>query len=280
MLTKGATLDLQECYNHANKPLWCGSPVKINGGATLTATNSMFAQPSFAGGAIDISGAGSELRLHQSTFAQNLARNGNGGAIAVTQGAQVSISDNVWFTGNRADNSGGAIHVTDSGSVIEAHSNIVFSDNIGTVGGAVAATGNNVHVALRQTHITGTNRAFRGGALFVGDDAALSLYHSAVTGGHATNGGGIFVSVGGVANLSSCTLTGNTATGSGGAMEARTDSSITLLNTSIQGNVADAAGVRLEFASVWRRDKVRFQHTEHHCLIRDGGIAPPVMRGC
>eukprot|EP00949_MAST-11_sp_MAST-11-sp1_P004008 g4008.t1 len=251
-VTGGATLELQGCTLRTNKVLSCGSPLKISTGGTLIAADTMFAsnEAYTSSGAINIAGADSVLHVHRSTFSKNLARNANGGAIAAAGGAHVVISKNVWFKDNEADLSGGAIYIADPGSTFHAHSNVVFSNNLATHGGAVAAIGKDLLATLRQASFSGANRAFRGGALYIGDGATVFLDHVTVKGAMATNGAGIFVSVRSAANLTSCVLQGNTATASGGAVEARTDSSIALQNTSIRGNVApNAAGVRLKFTS-------------------------------
>ena len=120
-----------------------GGAIFVNGNATLIADQLFFnGNLALGGGAIENFGT---LQVTNSTFSQNQATLGTGGAIHSTPNSQALMLQNCTFVGNRAADSGGAIRSDIANTALSnltVVSNLADSDNNQTgAGGGISAGG-------------------------------------------------------------------------------------------------------------------------------------------
>jgi hypothetical protein len=205
-LHNNVTTTLTNCQIINN---FSGANGAVENRGTLTISNCLFSdnQTIPATGSVvggALHNAGS-LAITNSTFTNNSVR-GEGGAIATTTGAAVSVSiQNTTFSNNQA---------------------LVTGGGLGN-GGAISTTGNQGTITITNSTFSG-NKADNngGGAYFITPDGGT-----------------------GAVTLTNVTLTNNTAdqdnngSGNGGGI-AQSDSSITLHNTIVAGNINSISSVR------------------------------------
>lgn len=98
-------------------------------------------------------------------------------------------------------------------------------------------------VTLEGLTMVGGSAGFGGAIHAFGDDVALNIVSSAITGNVASVlGGGIYVASQSSLILTSSTIEGNTAGGVGGGIAAYSDTEITLDDSTLTGNTADING--------------------------------------
>ncbi len=163
----------------------------IDGGAVYSTVNTSFSASTFnlnvaaSGGAIFASGTSNTLGISTSTFQQNNATGGFGGAIHNGQVATVTRSS---FASNTATGVGGAVAVNGSGATLTA-TNSTFSSNASTGGGS-SAVGGGIGLVNGGT--------FTGNQVTIADNTA-------------TSGGGLGISIAGAATLRNSVLARNSA---------------------------------------------------------------------
>lgn len=169
------------------------SAVFFNGSTSATGNSAG------SGGAFNVagdSGIPTILTFEGNTFiANNTARDGDGGGMAVSQGCEVFFNDTVTFADNVAGDDGGGLAI-DGDSLLSIGGNTSFSGNsAGSKGGAVYANAN-VQGLTYDGAVFESNSAAIGGAIasYGAEDSAPSFYEG-------------------------CTFTNNTATSTGGAIE-------------------------------------------------------------
>ncbi len=190
-----------------------------NGSSNGTVTNSTFTGNSapFAGAINNFNYSEGGLSVSGSTFTDNAATDGQGGAIYNTLGTSTGVRTvtNCVFIGNQATSGGGAIYdnPTYGGSgdgLVLTVSSSTFTSN--------AATGDS-----------------DGGALLnVGGTTTLA--DSTFSGDQASSYGGAIFTQGGDLALTNCTLASNTAEVSGGALEAQ--GTVTVTSSTFSANQA------------------------------------------
>ena len=168
-----ATSEADEPF--ADKILTEGVGAAIYNAGTLSVDGGSFANnvSTFHGGAIYSVGS---LAIKNATFEGNVSEY-YGGAIYVQDGT--ATIDSSVFKGNKAQY-GGAVATMVS---LKA-ANSIFTENIGTLGGALYAWGPNASIEATQSTLI-ANVAEQGGAIYVAD-AALTLKNSIVATNEAT----------------------------------------------------------------------------------------------
>ncbi|MBQ2850082.1 MAG: hypothetical protein IJE77_06335, partial [Thermoguttaceae bacterium] len=168
-----ATSEADEPF--ADKILTEGVGAAIYNVGTLSVDGGSFANnvATFHGGAIYSVGS---LAIKNATFKGNVSEY-YGGAIYVQDGT--ATIDSSSFVGNKAQY-GGAVAT----NVSLKAANSIFTENIGTLGGALYAWGPNASIEATQSTLI-ANVAEQGGAIYVAD-AALTLKNSIVAKNEAT----------------------------------------------------------------------------------------------
>lgn len=157
---------------------------------------------------------------------------------------QVTISGLTLTQGSA--NFGGAIVDFDEDLTLDS---MVLDNNDGTVlGGALAATGVNMDIVIRDSVLSGNSSlTTHGGAIYIDEAASVLIDNSQITGNSsAADGGGIyFYDPDGAITIRDSTISGNSATGLGGGLYIYdTDAPNTTLITAstISGNQAGNVG--------------------------------------
>ena len=168
-----ATSEADEPF--VDKILTEGVGAAIYNAGTLSVDGGSFANnvSTFHGGAIYSVGS---LAVKNATFEGNVSEY-YGGAIYVQDGT--ATVDSSVFKGNKAQY-GGAVAT----AVSLKAANTIFTENIGTLGGALYAWGPNASIEATQSTLI-ANVAEQGGAIYVAD-AALTLKNSIVATNEAT----------------------------------------------------------------------------------------------
>lgn len=188
------------------------------------------------GGVDNISGT---LTLVDSRVSDNRARFGQGGGIAGFNGATLSltrsvVSGNVAFLGL-----GGGISAT-GGTTTLRRSTVSDNDAVGDLGGGIFNSMNGVLTIDRST-ISGNHAGASGGGI-LNNIGPLTLTKSTVTGNTAEGNAGGVASGNSVTSIVDSTISGNRATGSGAGLMSNGTPGVTISNSTVSGNIADADG--------------------------------------
>lgn len=211
-----------------------GNSITLDG---LTMTNGNDTQ----GGAIEMS-TGSTLNITDSVFSNNVATNNRGGgAIYSTNAAATTLSvANSTFTNNTATGAAGADggHITSrsAGGSLTLTDSAFSSGQSLDIGGAVLTAGLNT-VTVTNSSFTGSSAAAGGGAFLNG--TTISVTGSTFSGNSATfGGGGLVISATGTGTVTNTTLSGNSANAYGGGL--RVSGTTNVYSSTITNNRADA----------------------------------------
>ena len=202
----------------------------------------------------------SSLRIGDgATFSGNIAHNnkegkdGNGGALFINDGANVTLGQTT-FENNKADNAGGAIFVGPDvregleENYLQIASGSEFIGNSAVRGGAIYSNG---HIgALDNVTFKGNTAVSGGGAILNSAGTMEAITNSLFENNSSTSTGGAIYNKGnGTTNaiiglISNTTFKNNSTTTNGGAIfnGGSTESTITLVNTTFDGNNADKGG--------------------------------------
>ena len=232
------TIIIQHCIFSNNRAKSNGGAVQIHS-SSLTVMNSQFFNNSALkgdGGALNISG---NLFINSSVFLFNKAI--NGGVLTMSQGH--AIIQNATFNNNLArKGNGGAI--ANKGNVTVIVSNCTFIKNSAPQGKGGAFYIISAEVTVSFSVFT-NNSAQCGGALHAAYNTSIMLCQSILTANHAdlTRGGAIhFTSV--EVDIFHCTFQDNIATTGGGAVSSGVIS-LTIQNSAFHSNKA-SEGTALE----------------------------------
>ncbi|QDV53622.1 choice-of-anchor Q domain-containing protein [Gimesia fumaroli] len=187
-----------------------------------------------AGGAIYISSS-VEARISHSTFSTNVANTGG----AISKGNGLLIVEDCDFTENQAiAGTGGAFYVTGGTTQINASE---FTENVSqTSGGAIHSLDGTL--AVSTTTFLENRASGLGGAVHIGL-ADVTIQESTFTGNQGNSGGAIGMQgYGSSLVLVSSTLNQNVATISGGALFNNGAISVTVLNSTFSDNRAGFHG--------------------------------------
>lgn len=166
------------------------------------------------GGCVYVAGASSVLQASSGpAFKDNVAVQGDGGAIALSSTLQVTISD-VICSGNRANGSGGCLWMADGKLTLSN-----TTGQLGSVQNNVASTGNGSGLALVGVDATVTSVSFEGNSV-------------------TTGFGGAFFVKGGSFVASGVEISGNTASalGLGGAGTLAGKGTFSIAISALEGN--------------------------------------------
>ncbi|MGH9136264.1 MAG: choice-of-anchor Q domain-containing protein, partial [Acidimicrobiales bacterium] len=162
--------------------------------------------------------------------------------------AELTLADMV-ITGNDASDDGGGVFVNGGSLTI---TNSVISDNDADGGGGGVYTydsggGDESDVVIEGTTVSGNDAGYRGGGLYLHPGGTVLLRNSTFTGNSAGGYGGGLMLYGqddvGDATLDGLTVTGNEADRGGGGLQLwGTDGTLTVQNSTVSGNTADADG--------------------------------------
>lgn len=183
----------------------------------------------------------------------------NGGGIQAGGGTTVMLQNNANIENNSADNNGGGIYCT--GCTLDITESTIVKNtannnrNGAGDGGGIYIDGlgfaalnlTNSIIGGDTTRNINKNSAVNGGGLAIGDDVAVTIVASTISGNEATNnGGGIHdarTSLGSVEIVNS-TISGNEAINNGGGLFINDTSvqtpSTTIKNVTISANTADS----------------------------------------
>ncbi len=211
-------------------------------GTVITTSEFVGNQSATIGGAIDESGTA--LTLNLTSFRQNVALGGYGGALAATAGdaahPAVLAVTNSEFLANAASAAGGAVYY--SGASPLNLTMVSFTDNSsGALGGALVVSSSGA-ISLHSIAATGNAAGSSSGAFFLDSGGAIDLDFVRLTGNSAhTDGGALVLTAGTTASLHHAVISGNTAKFSGGGV-AFSAPQLSIADTEIVNNIAGASG--------------------------------------
>lgn len=173
---------------------------------------------------LQISGTG--IELHNLNLAHGQA--GNGAAIWVTSGAQLTVSHSQ-LSQNQATNIGGGLY-NDNGSV--TLTNVTLATNQAIYGGGIYNSGT---ITLNDVTLDGNTATSGGGGIY--NHTTATLMNSTMSANESGDGGGVFNA--GTVALSNSTLSGNQANFGGGIFN---NGTATIINVTIAENDALGGG--------------------------------------
>jgi hypothetical protein len=183
---------------------------------------------------------GSAARVRACRFSGNLAR--EGGAVAVVGGAPVF--EVCVFESNTGAIAGGGLAV--SGGAVVALSRCRFQANAADYGGALLADA--ASLSLAECILVGNSASGRGGGLYAGDHAAVSITHTTLAWNEGVTAGGIALATMSSLELRHSILAFSPA---GEAVELRYASTATVSCSDLYGNAGgDWTGALATLAGV------------------------------
>ena len=198
-----------------------GAGMYVVGGAPRIRGNVFLAAYGGTGGGLAITD-GAEPVVSDNLFDQNVACCGVGGAI-LADGASPEIRGNT-FVGSSGFG-GGAIAFLESSGVVAENE---FVSNTGTNGGAIYIQSSAIEV--RDTLFVGNHATTEGGAVAFASSAGTRFINNVVTGNVADGNGGGLIVQGDSPLVSRTTITGNSAI-SGGGIYCHDNASPTVVNS-------------------------------------------------
>lgn len=192
-------------------------------------------------------------------FSGNIAHNnkegkdGNGGALFINDGANVTLGQTS-FENNKADNAGGAIFVGSNiregleENYLQIASGSEFIGNSAVRGGAISNSG---HIGALDNVTFKDNTATKGGGAILNAQGTIDAITNSLfeNNSSTSTGGAIYNNGKGTTNaiiglISNTKFKNNSTTTNGGAIfnGGSTESTITLVNTTFEGNNADKGG--------------------------------------
>ncbi len=237
----------------------------------------------WAGGALYMAGAGSNLTLTDSTVTGNTVAAYGGGIYLSNTTAQVIIANSV-ISGNitlrsvTANTGGGGLYLSAAGASRLTISDSVFANNRSQrAGGALLYYGATTSVlSVTDSQFTGNQAVTNnGGGLYV-RQAATTLTRVTVSGNTANgaggDGGGLYLEGSGAAStFDQIEVTNNTANDLGGGIYA--GSTLTLRNATLRGNTTNNRGGGLYAAggTLTINDSTLAQNATYLAADGDGG---------
>ncbi len=234
-----------------------GAVFSGNGMITIDDSSIILNSANRAGGGIEI--VAGDLTINATAMNENnvngsagTANPGNGGALHVSGVATVEISGGT-ISANSAGQEGGGLW-NQTGSVMTVNNvtidgNTASGGGIDDGGGGIFNNGGTLTVSASTiSNNSATGLLGRGGGIHINSGTA-TMVRSTISGNSSlTNGGGIYNNGG--LSINANTITLNTATLNGGGISNNSDTSPTLTNTIVAGNIAVLAGADLYTESV------------------------------
>ncbi|KAG6975834.1 hypothetical protein JG688_00001982, partial [Phytophthora aleatoria] len=199
-----------------------------NGGVTTSGKNE-------GGGAI--SSIDGIVKLTSCTLVNNTAL--VGGAIHFDRGGSAAIMSSV-FKGNTADQNGGAIATTVKAKVTIALQTS-FESNVAHFGGAMAVSGTST-ITLTSVHFRSNQASEDGGALFITDQATVTMKAGELAGNSAVLGGALYSDGQSATSISDAKFIKNVAFTRGGALYYQSIDNATITGITCKENTAPSGG--------------------------------------
>ncbi|KAF1792536.1 Pectin lyase fold [Phytophthora cactorum] len=199
-----------------------------NGGVTTSGKNE-------GGGAI--SSIDGIVKLTSCTLVNNTAL--VGGAIHFDRGGSAAIMSSV-FKGNTADQNGGAIATTVKAKVTIALQTS-FESNVAHFGGAMAVSGTST-ITLTSVHFRTNQASEDGGALFITDQATVTMKAGELAGNSAVLGGALYSDDQSATSISDAKFIKNVAFTRGGALYYQSIDNATITGITCKENTAPSGG--------------------------------------
>jgi predicted outer membrane repeat protein len=233
-----------------------GGAVALAGGATLNMTDTAVVEcfSSNNGGAISADGTGgrSSVETFNVVFSGNRAI-GNGGAVALTGGATLKLTDTAVVGCFSLKSAGGAISADgseDHPSSVETF-NVTFSRNYAENGngGAVALIGGCTKASFIESHFDSNRCRYDGGAIYAHTNSRLALSDTHLTHNHAGSGGALSLSYGSSATVVRSHFVMNIADDYGGAIRLIELSHALIDSSDFTSNTAGQFGAAIYIAT-------------------------------
>lgn len=244
-----------------------GGGIYAEGYLTLNSSTLLGNSASEGGGIYvgdEFGGGGGSIALTNTVLSGNVATNGDGGGIHITDYTTVRLEFST-LSGNTATTNGGGIYndkgslqlmnsllsdnsAGDGGGIYSRNAYSTFTNttlvgNVATLGngGGFYSSGFDDYFTLETSTLSGNTAVTSGGGVFITNSANLTLKNSTISGNSAGSGGGIY-NAGDYAHvrLEHSTLSENQAVNNGGGIYQNSSdgSSLYIANTIVAGNVA------------------------------------------
>lgn len=206
--------------NYSDRVFGGGAVYAENAGGWFSVRNSTFTNNVAqlgSGGAINAKDA--DIEITASTFVDNEAPLGGGGAARLqgSAGYNVLIWQGSRFLGNRAAGSGGALSIVDTD--LDLRDSEFATNTSMSNGGAIdftTVTGTGMSMSVENSTFASNSTGYAGGAIrAVGDLVASQVNSSTFSGNAAGTGGGALSGFAGGLYMRSSTVVENATTGSG-----------------------------------------------------------------
>jgi hypothetical protein len=234
------------------------------------------------GRGISVSGVGRNITVDENTIKANRL-NSTGGAVYVSGGTTVSLTDNT-INGNRGGGSsgggGGGVYVS-GGAIVNVTGNMISANyatlSVGAIGGgAYVSGGTTVSFANNTISSNSASNNGYGGGVCVESSTTVSFTGNAISGNTASGGwygGGVYVSGGTMVSFTDNTISGNTGGRAGGAYV--NGGTASFVGNTISGNTAyysggAGGGVWANCSSVFSNNVIRFNRGN-----QGGGLYSP-----
>jgi len=187
--------------------------IHVNSGRTILNRCNLQGNYGTNGGALRVSN-GAQVYISNGIFEDNNAI--NGGAIYLEKGSTLTIDHNSRFNENRASSNGGVMYF-EKDCVLELHDSLFISNRAGDSGGAIFAQG----LVFTATNVQFTiNKAVgvagNGGSIAITEDSEISIDNCQFSSGRCNgHGAGIYLSGKSSVTLTNSIFQGNEAHGSG-----------------------------------------------------------------
>ncbi|KAG2939403.1 hypothetical protein PC115_g3107 [Phytophthora cactorum] len=177
------------------------------------------------------------VKLTSCTLVNNTAL--VGGAIHFDRGGSAAIMSSV-FKGNTADQNGGAIATTVKAKVTIALQTS-FESNVAHFGGAMAVSGTST-ITLTSVHFRTNQASEDGGALFITDQATVTMKAGELAGNSAVLGGALYSDGQSATSISDAKFIKNVAFTRGGALYYQSIDNATITGITCKENTAPSGG--------------------------------------
>jgi uncharacterized repeat protein (TIGR01451 family) len=268
LYTGGRPATLNRVVFDDNRAVAGGAVVTSDQGGVLVANDCTFNknQATGAGGAI-VSG---QITISHGSFTSNSAV--NGGALYYVQGggANFNISDSTFTNNQAAGGFGGAIQFSGVATITRS----LFSGNSALSSGALggALVGNDCTLNLSDTVVTG-NQARYGGGLHL-TACSFNISRSTISNNTASThfGGGIYFHAGGGGTVSASTINGNSSGIDGGGLFI-SNINLTLTNVTVDDNTSSRYGAGIHYqASGKTLNLNNVTITDNQAAAEGGGV--------
>ena len=218
-----STLTFERVTFDGNKAIQGGGALSLSDGAIVSlGKHTVFViNTAYAGGAIYVTGGINVSCTGNTTFSENAATSGDGGAIYATDRSSLVWTASSLFLDNNAEKSGGALYLSNASSATWNAESTFSTNNANTHGGALYLS-DDCSATWTAESTFSTNRAGSdGGALYLSDDCSATWTAESTfsTNRAGSDGGALYLSDDCSATWTAeSTFSSNTAQSKGGAL--------------------------------------------------------------